>query len=58
MMVGTNGNMYFNLYNNDVTLGITFTQTHKDDKKEQYMVRYSFEHLDMLDEMLILIQIQ
>jgi len=44
MMVGTNGNMYFNLYNNDVTLGITFTQTHKDDKKEQYMVRYSFEH--------------
>lgn len=44
MMVGTNGTMYFNLYNNDVTLGITFTQTHKDDKKEQYMVRYSFEH--------------
>lgn len=44
MMVGTNGNMYFNLYNNEVTLGITFTQTHKDDKKEQYMVRYSFEH--------------
>ena len=35
--------MYFNLYNNDVSLGITITQTYQDDEKEQYMVRYSFE---------------
>ncbi len=43
MMGITNGNMYFNLYNNDVSLGITITQTYQDDEKEQYMVRYSFE---------------
>ncbi len=44
IMAKTNGNMYFNLYNNDINLGISFTQTYNDKKKEQYMVRYSFEH--------------
>ncbi|MFH4113373.1 hypothetical protein WAI92_19970, partial [Acinetobacter baumannii] len=33
-----------NLYNGDVELGISLRRTYKDDKKEQYMVRYSFEN--------------
>ncbi|WP_434277906.1 hypothetical protein [Acinetobacter sp. CE-15] len=36
--------LVFNLYNNDVRVDIVINRTYKDDKKEQYMVRYSFEH--------------
>ncbi|SEM16199.1 hypothetical protein [Acinetobacter sp. DSM 11652] len=44
MMDLTNGHMYFNLYNSNINLGISLSKTYKDDKKEQYMLRYSFEH--------------
>lgn len=44
MMNMTNGHMYFDLYNSNINLGISLSKTYKDDKKEQYMVRYSFEH--------------
>ncbi|MFW1853586.1 hypothetical protein ACG9XR_23895, partial [Acinetobacter guillouiae] len=36
--------LVFNLYNNDVRVDIVINRTYKDDKKEQDMVRYSFEH--------------
>lgn len=36
--------LVFNLYNGDVELGISLRRTYKDDKKEKYMVRYSFEN--------------
>ncbi|WP_043960412.1 hypothetical protein [Acinetobacter baumannii] len=36
--------LVFNLYNGEVELGISLRRTYKDDKKEQYMVRYSFEN--------------
>ena len=36
--------LVFKLYNNDVRVDIVINRTYKDDKKEQYMVRYSFEH--------------
>lgn len=36
--------LVFNLYNNDVRVDIVINRTYNDDKKEQYMVRYSFEH--------------
>lgn len=36
--------LVFNLYNNDVRVDIVINRTYKDGKKEQYMVRYSFEH--------------
>ena len=36
--------LVFNLYNGAVELGISLRRTYKDDKKEQYMLRYSFEH--------------
>lgn len=44
MMNMTNGHMYFNLYNSNINLGISLSRTHKDDEKEQYVVRYGFEH--------------
>lgn len=42
MMELTSG-MFFNIYNSNVRLGITLSRTYKDDEKEQYMVRYSFD---------------
>jgi hypothetical protein len=34
----------FHLYNSDVRVDIVVNRTYKDNQKEQYMVRYSFEH--------------
>lgn len=43
-MLSKTNRLVFNLYNGDVELGISLRRTYKDDKKEQYMVRYSFEN--------------
>lgn len=44
VLLKTSGGIIFNLYNGDVELGISLQRTYQDDKKEQYIVRYSFEN--------------